>query len=383
MRCGRQERIVGRIMRKYWMNLARYWKFIIIYVFVVVLLNLLAVWEPFCDFYADHIFGFWSETYSRVTGVFPFSVGEILVAFAMLTVPVAFLLTLFWIFCRKKEKFNRFFRAYMKSWLFFLLTILLVMTLNCSILYNCSRLSVHGNGEKTYTVKELGILRNYIVNQCNERCVQVERDKDSNAIYSGNLDDAVKKAMSSLSSEYPRLSGYYPSPKRLWGSYFMYQAGMIGVYFPFSMEVNCSSYINDLSYGNTACHELSHLKGYIYEDEANFMAYLACVNSDDIFLQYSGYINVLDYINRDYLDVVDEDTYSKQVEINEQVALDDWCYNADVVKKIKKQSFIIADEAIKKYSKEFTDSYLEYYGAEANYSEVTLLLLQYYDGILY
>lgn len=80
----------------------------------------------------------------------------------------------------------------MKSFLVFFLTVLLVMTLNCSILYHCSRLSVHGNGGKTYTVKELEILRNYVVNQCNEYCFQVERDKNANAIYSGNLDDAVK-----------------------------------------------------------------------------------------------------------------------------------------------------------------------------------------------
>jgi len=375
--------IVGQVMGKYWMRVSRYWRFIVIYVFVVLLLNILAVWEPFCDFYTDHIFGLWSETYSRVTGIFPFSVGEILIIFAIVTLFAALILALLWIFTRKKQKFNRVFTIYMKSWLVFLLTILLVMTLNCSILYNCSKLSVHGNGEKTYSVKELEILRNYIVEQCNAYCTGIGRDKEDNAVYSGNLDGAVKTAMAALSSEYPRLSGYYPNPKRLWGSYFMYQAGMIGVYFPFSMEVNCSSYINDLSYGSTACHELSHLKGYIYDDEANFISYLACVNSEDIFLQYSGYLAVLDYINRDYLDAVDENTYSKQVKIKEQVHLDDWCYNADVIQKIKKQSFIIADEAIKKYSKEFTESYLEYYGAEANYSEVTLLLLQYYDGILY
>ena len=52
---------------------------------MVLLLNILAVWEPFCDFYTDHIFGLWSETYSRVTGIFPFSVGEILIIFAIVT----------------------------------------------------------------------------------------------------------------------------------------------------------------------------------------------------------------------------------------------------------------------------------------------------------
>lgn len=94
---------MGQIMGKYWMKVTRYWKFIIIYVVVVLLLNLLSVWEPFCDFYTDHIFGFWSETYSRVTGLFSFSVGEILVAFAIMTVLVALILMFLWLFWRKKK----------------------------------------------------------------------------------------------------------------------------------------------------------------------------------------------------------------------------------------------------------------------------------------
>ncbi len=36
------------------------------------------------------------------------------------------------------------------------------------------------------------------------------------------------------------------------------------------------------------CHELSHVRGFMREDEANFIAYLACRISDDIEFKYSG-----------------------------------------------------------------------------------------------
>ena len=36
------------------------------------------------------------------------------------------------------------------------------------------------------------------------------------------------------------------------------------------------------------CHELTHLRGYMQEEEANFIAYLACRDSDDPEFQYSG-----------------------------------------------------------------------------------------------
>ena len=36
------------------------------------------------------------------------------------------------------------------------------------------------------------------------------------------------------------------------------------------------------------CHELSHLKGFMREDEANYIAYLACMASEDPNIRYSG-----------------------------------------------------------------------------------------------
>ena len=41
---------------------------------------------------------------------------------------------------------------------------------------------------------------------------------------------------------------------------------------------------------HTICHELSHLKGFMREDEANFIGYLACIGSDSPDFRYSGYL---------------------------------------------------------------------------------------------
>lgn len=39
----------------------------------------------------------------------------------------------------------------------------------------------------------------------------------------------------------------------------------------------------------TMTHELAHQAGFMSEDEANFIAYLACVKSNDTQIRYSGY----------------------------------------------------------------------------------------------
>ena len=41
----------------------------------------------------------------------------------------------------------------------------------------------------------------------------------------------------------------------------------------------------------TGCHELSHLRGFMEEQEANFIAFLACISSERADFQYSGYLS--------------------------------------------------------------------------------------------
>lgn len=96
---------------------------------------------------------------------------------------------------------------------------------------------------------------------------------------------------------------------------------MLGYYFPFSMEANYNkvAYVTNLPV--TMCHELAHLKGYIQEDEANFIGFLACISSDDLLFQYSGYLSVLNYVNNDFYEAVGEDyeRYMAEVQIDRQV----------------------------------------------------------------
>ncbi len=46
----------------------------------------------------------------------------------------------------------------------------------------------------------------------------------------------------------------------------------------------------------TAAHEFAHQRGISREDEANFVAYLACIESDDPYVRYSGYLNLYEYV---------------------------------------------------------------------------------------
>ena len=70
-----------------------------------------------------------------------------------------------------------------------------------------------------------------------------------------------------------------------------------GVFFPFTFEANVNTDVPDYSIPSTMCHELSHLRGFMREDEANFIGYLACCRSENTQLQYSGYMLAFIHVN--------------------------------------------------------------------------------------
>lgn len=393
-----------------WKRFSFYWKSVLIFSAFVLLSLLLSRIPSFCDFYTDHIFPLGLQTYGRITGLFPFSAGEILITVSGVLVLLQIVLVLLLLVSHTKKRrlktatlkktagaFPAFVIRYSKCMLAFVLLVIWIMTANCATLYNCSKLAAGGSRDTTYSFEEIREVRNMIVEQCNTLSTKMKRDANGNVVTDGNINEKIKSAMRGLSAEYPRLSGYYPTPKPVLGSFFMYQAGYDGVYFPFSLEANYNTYISDIRYPHVACHELAHLKGYIYEDEADFIAYLACVGSDDEQLQYAGYLGVLHYIDSDYRNsaaiqqTTSEETFSNgtssgeiplpsvpAVEISDLVHNDSGSYTAETKKELSTMPELIDTETVASVSKGFTDAYMDYYGAEPNYAEVTKLLLAYY-----
>ena len=69
-----------------------------------------------------------------------------------------------------------------------------------------------------------------------------------------------------------------------------------GVYTFFTGEANLNVDFPDYTLPFTAAHELSHQRGVAREDEANFMAFLVCLKSEDAYIRYSGYLNLYEYV---------------------------------------------------------------------------------------
>ena len=100
--------------------------------------------------------------------------------------------------------------------------------------------------------------------------------------------ECAKISFDRLEPTYPTLKSGYGIPKPVLASRLMSWFDITGIFFPFTFEANVNVDVPDYSIPSTMCHELSHLRGYMREDEANFIAFLACRESDSPDFYYSG-----------------------------------------------------------------------------------------------
>lgn len=99
-----------------------------------------------------------------------------------------------------------------------------------------------------------------------------------------------------LSAEYGFFENFDSRVKPVKNGWAMSMLGITGIYTYYTGEsnVNTAFPMSELTY--VAAHELSHQRGIMRENEANFMAFLVTVNSEDAYLQYSGYLSMYQYI---------------------------------------------------------------------------------------
>jgi len=106
------------------------------------------------------------------------------------------------------------------------------------------------------------------------------------------LQDAYEKA----SEAYEFLPTFRSSVKQIVLSEPMTYTHISGVYTYFTGESNLNINFPDYTLPYTAAHELAHQRGIAREDEANFIAFLVCLQSDDPYIRYSGYMGVYEYV---------------------------------------------------------------------------------------
>jgi len=110
------------------------------------------------------------------------------------------------------------------------------------------------------------------------------------------MNDKLLAAYDSFCQKHDFMKSFYSRVKPIMLSEPMSYTHITGVYTFFTGEANINVNFPDYTVVYTAAHELAHQRGIAREDEANFIAFLICMESDDPYIRYCGYLNVYEYL---------------------------------------------------------------------------------------
>ncbi len=188
------------------------------------------------------------------------------------------------------------------------------------------------------------------------------------------LSSRIVAAYDSFNREYPILTNFNSRVKPVYFSTVMSDLRITGIYSFFTGEANVNVEYPDYGLPFTAAHEMAHQRGVCRENEANFIAFLVCIGSDDDFIRYSGYLNLYEYL-ASALNRADRDLYAEvRSGLCERAVSDIKASNA--VYNAHKDSFL------GELNERINDTYLKLNGTQGTvtYGYVVRLAVSYYEN---
>ena len=189
----------------------------------------------------------------------------------------------------------------------------------------------------------------------------------------GEISEKICLSYDKLAFEYNIPKGYVSQAKGVFFSDVMSYLAISGIYtYPTgeaNVNMNFPSYVNIF----TAAHEMSHQRGILRENEANFMAYLITFTSEDKELRYSGLMNMYSYF-ASALYKTNKDRYFGIHEGLNSLSRADFAESSRVSDKF-------GDTIIEEISEKINDFYLKSSGTAdgvVSYSRVVTLVLSYH-----
>ena len=246
--------------------------------------------------YSRGIYKIIMQPVSLLTGLIPISVAELALIILVIYIPIR----LIYIIIRAVRKGEgililRFFANLVLLGSLWFFVQVMVWNINYERLpYS----DLAGINVQDSSLDELEALCRWLVDETNRLREQVPENQDGIMYVEGGYKSVLKRAYKGydvLKQEYPFLGGKYGPPKPVLLSRLMSHTNIIGIYSCLTGEANIDIDIPEMSLASTVMHEMAHQRGFAREDEANYIAYKACMAHPDIDFKYSGTVMALQY----------------------------------------------------------------------------------------
>lgn len=257
--------------------------------------------DDFSNIYYKYIYLSLVNTVTRVFSLFPFSIFEIMVIGFIILIFVRIILYVYLVWNKQFSLKQIAVRATSNIIIYIsIFSFLNIATLGVNA-YKLSFVQLTGLKVQDNSEERLIKLCNYLKDRLNEVDGKVERDENGLLKLGDNVQQEGIDSMENLGKTYPYMQGFYPRPKPYFFSKVMSYQLLEGE-TDFTMEANYNNDMPKLNVPSTICHELSHVRGFNNEDEANYISFLACINSESYEYQYSGLLMAYSYCMNDLYD---------------------------------------------------------------------------------
>ena len=325
----------------------------------------------FADFMNAYISQPIRSVLAWITSVIPFSLAE----FLLLTSPVT-VIAVSVVVCRHASRGGSHFVRCFVGTLSFLVLIYSVFVFTYGVGYYTTPMEDKLELERRdVSAEELYNTMTVVIDKLNELSAETVYAEDVGSLRPYSHDHAVElcvESYASLAEKYDFIPKLNAPVKQIVLSEHMTYTHISGIYTFFTGEANLNTNYPYFVNVFTTAHEMAHQRGIAREDEANFMAYLVCINSEDPYMQYSGYLNMYEYLATPLYNASPK-LYSEAVrELDLTVKYDLRCYSEFFDK--------YRDNVAADVSDAVNDTYLKVVGTEGtkSYGMVVDLAVAYY-----
>ncbi|MEO8819343.1 MAG: DUF3810 domain-containing protein [Ginsengibacter sp.] len=278
------------------------WIFVVILIILIKVFSSNSYWVD--KFYSTGIYPFFSQFLRILFGWIPFSLGDIFYFVAVCFIVWKIIKNVSLLF---KKKFSKTI-ALKKT-----VRLILVLAFVYIIFYlfwgiNYSRKGIAYQlqiSDISYDSSDLLNLQHLLLQKVNASKSFLVL-KDEKYLSTNNLIKEAKSSYDEAHKIFPFLTYHHLSVKSsMYGTLGDY-LGFTGYYNPFTGEAQINTTVPKMLQPYIATHEMAHQLGYAKENEANFVGYLAAVNSKDTLFHYSTYLDLFLYANQEvfYFDSV-------------------------------------------------------------------------------
>lgn len=251
--------------------------------------------EGFADFFNRYISVIFRFIFAKITNILPFSLAELFV----ILIPVIGFISIWYLLKFRCET--------RKSSLVASLCVLCIASLLLSSFVLCFAAGYRvppldeklGLESKPVSAQDLYQSADYLANKINELAPQINYNEDgfSEMPYDfREMNSKLIDAYDVFCGKYEFITNFKSTLKPVFLSEGLSYMHITGVYTFFTGEANININFPDYTVPYTAAHELAHQRGIAREDEANMVALLVCMESDDPYIRYSAYTNVYEFV---------------------------------------------------------------------------------------